>query len=159
MDTSRLPSFVPSLPWTFCPLNVNFHINRPKRTGCPWDVPNLSPGRSRGIPTTKFLYVIFLYRFLFSIFRRLKPHNSLASPKAHKAPPSSISENRAKTSKKRNKATRAGQTNKDGSANNIPQRSKTSKQINQATTMNKQIQIYLLAVGNYLSTGRKRAGQ
>ena len=47
---------VPSVPRTFCPLNVNFHINRPKRPGCPWDVPNLSPGRSRGIPTTKFLY-------------------------------------------------------------------------------------------------------
>ena len=45
------------------PLNVNFHINRPKRPGCPWGVPNLSPGHSRGIPTTKFLHVIFLYRF------------------------------------------------------------------------------------------------
>ena len=45
------------------PLNVNFHINRPQCPGCPWDVPNLSPGRSRGIPTTKFLYVIVLYRF------------------------------------------------------------------------------------------------
>ena len=68
---------VPSVPWTcpicpvlcpicpaeFCSLNWNFHINRPKRRGCPWDVPNLSLGRFRGIPTTKFLYVIFLYRF------------------------------------------------------------------------------------------------
>ena len=55
---------------SFCPLNVNFHINRPKRPGCPWDVPDLSPGRPWGIPTTKLLYVIFLYRFLFSIFVR-----------------------------------------------------------------------------------------
>ena len=38
-------------------------MNRPQRPGCPWDVPNLSLGRFRGIPTTKFLYVIFLYRF------------------------------------------------------------------------------------------------
>ena len=57
-----VPSSVPSVPRTFCPLNVNFHINRPKRPGCPWDIPNISPGRSWGIPTTKFLYVIFLYR-------------------------------------------------------------------------------------------------
>ena len=62
-----VPSSVPSVPRTFCPLNVNFHINRPKRPGCPWDVPNLSPGRSWGIPTARFLYVIFLYRFLFCI--------------------------------------------------------------------------------------------
>ena len=47
------------------PIYVNFHTNRPKRPGCPWDVPNLSPGRSRGIPTTKFLYVIFLYAGFF----------------------------------------------------------------------------------------------
>ena len=58
-----VPSSVPSVPRTFCPLNVNFHINRPKRPRCPWDVPNLSPGRSRGIPTIKVLYVIFLYQF------------------------------------------------------------------------------------------------
>ena len=58
-----VPSSVPSVPRTFCPLNVNFHMNRPKRPGCPWDVPNLFSGRSRGISTTKFLYVIFLYRF------------------------------------------------------------------------------------------------
>ena len=70
MSVSRLspghvpfvPSSVPSVPRTFCPLNVNLRINWPKRPGCPWDVPNLSPGRSHGVPTTKFLYVIFLYR-------------------------------------------------------------------------------------------------
>ena len=54
---------------TFCPLNWNFHINRPKRPRCPWDVPNLSLGRFQNIPTTKFLYVIFLYR-LFSGCRK-----------------------------------------------------------------------------------------
>ena len=58
-----VPSYVPSVPWTFCPLNLNFHINQPKRFGCPRDVPNLSLGRFRGIPTTKFLYVISLCRF------------------------------------------------------------------------------------------------
>ena len=57
------PVICPVCPADILPLNVNFHINRPKRPGCPWDVPNLSPGHSRGIPTTKFLYVIFLYRF------------------------------------------------------------------------------------------------
>ena len=60
-----------------CPVDMSHHLsrlsrghsecefphNRPKRPGCPWDVPNLSPGRSQGIPTTKFLYVTFLYRF------------------------------------------------------------------------------------------------
>ena len=65
LSRGHVPS-VPSVPRTFCPLNVSFHINQPKRPGCPWDVPNLSPGRSRGIPTTKFLYVIFLYRFFGS---------------------------------------------------------------------------------------------
>ena len=77
-----VPSSVPSVPGTFCPLNVNFHKNRPKRPGCPWDVPNLSPGRSRGIPTTKFLYVIFLYRFFVlhnqkHCVRSVPPENSL----------------------------------------------------------------------------------
>ena len=76
-----VPSSVPSVPRTFCPSNVNFHINRPKRPGCPWDVPNLSPGRSRGIPTTKFLYVIFLYRFLFSIE---KPKSAVYAQKTKK---------------------------------------------------------------------------
>ena len=56
--------YVPSVPRTFCPLNWDFHINRAKCPGCPWDVPNLSLGRFQGIPTTKFLYVIFLYQFL-----------------------------------------------------------------------------------------------
>ena len=65
-----VPSSVPSVPRTFCPLNVNFRINRPKRPKCSWDVPDLSPGRSRGIPTTKFLYVTFLYRlFLLHTWR------------------------------------------------------------------------------------------
>ena len=36
---------------------------------CPWNVPSLSLGRLQGIPT-KFLYVIFLYRFFLSIERR-----------------------------------------------------------------------------------------
>ena len=40
MDMSQ--SHVPSVPQTFCPLNWNFHINRPKCPGCPWDVPNFS---------------------------------------------------------------------------------------------------------------------
>ena len=64
MDMSHLSRHVSRLSrGTFCPLNVNFHINLPKRPGCPWDVPNLSRGRFRGIPTTKFLHVIYLYRF------------------------------------------------------------------------------------------------
>ena len=44
---------------------MNCHIKRPKRPGCPCDVPNLFLGRFWGILTTKFLYVIFLYRFFF----------------------------------------------------------------------------------------------
>ena len=56
-NVPSVPSYVPSVP-----LNWNLHINRPKRPGCPWDVPTLSLGRFRDIPTTKFLYVIFLYR-------------------------------------------------------------------------------------------------
>ena len=71
-----IPSTVPSVPRTFCPLNVNFHINRPKRPGCPWDVPNLSPGRSQGIPTTKFFYLTFLYRF-FVLHREGIPSRNL----------------------------------------------------------------------------------
>ena len=63
-----VPSYVPSIPWTFCPLNWNFNINRPKRPGCPWHVPNLSLGRFRGIPTTKFLYELFLSRFFSIVF-------------------------------------------------------------------------------------------
>ena len=58
-----VPSYVPSVPWTFCPVNMNFHINHPKRPGCPWDMPNLSLGRFRAIATTKFLYVIFFIGF------------------------------------------------------------------------------------------------
>ena len=73
-----VPSSVPSVAWTFCPLNVNFHINRPKRPGCPWHVPNLSPGHSRGIPTTKFLYVIFLYRFF--VLHKQEHKSKLLSP-------------------------------------------------------------------------------
>ena len=59
-----------SLPRTFCPLNVNFHINRPKRPECPWDVLNLSLGRFQGIMTTKFLYVMFLHRAFFVLHRK-----------------------------------------------------------------------------------------
>ena len=73
-NVPSVPSYVPSVPRTFWPLNWNFHINRPKRPGCPWDVPNLSLGRFRGIPTTKFLYVIFFNRF-FSL-----PIKSLVAP-------------------------------------------------------------------------------
>ena len=63
-----VPSYVPSVPRTFCPLILNnFRINLPKRPGCPWDVPNFSLGRFRGIPTTVFLYVIFLYQFFLRI--------------------------------------------------------------------------------------------
>ena len=47
-----VPSYVPSVPQTFCPFNWNFRINRPKRPGCPWDVPSFSLGCFRGIPTT-----------------------------------------------------------------------------------------------------------
>ena len=57
-NVPSVPRYVPSVPRTFCPLNWNFHISRPKRPGCSWDVPNLSLGRFRGIPTTKFLYVM-----------------------------------------------------------------------------------------------------
>ena len=72
-NVPSVPSHVPSVPRTFRPLNWNFHINRPKRPGCPWDVPNLSLGRFRGIPTTKFLYVIFfIFFFSLPIFRRKK---------------------------------------------------------------------------------------
>ena len=58
-----VPSYVPSVPRTFCPLNWNFYISRPKRPGCPWDVPNFSLDRFRGVPITKFLHVTFIYRF------------------------------------------------------------------------------------------------
>ena len=30
-----VPSYLPTAPGTFCPSNMNFHINRPKRPGCP----------------------------------------------------------------------------------------------------------------------------
>ena len=66
---SYVPSYVPSVPRKFCPLNWNLHINRPTCPGCPWDVPNLALGRFRGIPTTKFFYVIYLY-CVFSPFRK-----------------------------------------------------------------------------------------
>ena len=35
-----VPSYVPPVPRTFCPLNRNFHMNRPKHPGCPWGVPH-----------------------------------------------------------------------------------------------------------------------
>ena len=65
---------VPSVPGTrpicpvicpFCPGDIlSFaHKSGPNVPGVPWDVPSLSLGRLRGIPTAKFLYVIFLYRF------------------------------------------------------------------------------------------------
>ena len=66
-NVSSVLSHVPSVPRTFCPLNWNFHINRPKRPGCPWDVPKLSLGRFRGIPTTKFLDVKIFIGFSLSI--------------------------------------------------------------------------------------------
>ena len=64
---------VPSVPWTcpicpvicpvcpadILPLECEFPHKSAKRRWCPWDVPNLSLGHFRGIPTTKFLYVIF----------------------------------------------------------------------------------------------------
>ena len=59
-----VPWYVPSVTGTFCP----FSIDLPKCPRCPWDVPSLSLGRLRGIPTAKFLYVIFLYRFFLSIW-------------------------------------------------------------------------------------------
>ena len=62
------------------PIHVNFHMNRPERHGCPWDVPNVFPGRSQGIPTTKFLYVTFLYRLLFSILRQPLSPKIVGSP-------------------------------------------------------------------------------
>ena len=65
-NVPSVPSYVPSVPRRFCPLNWNFHLHRPKRPGCPWDVPNLSLGRFRGIPTIKFIYMIFVYRLFFS---------------------------------------------------------------------------------------------
>ena len=66
LSRGNVPSVPSYVPRTFCPLNWNFHINRPKRPGCPWDVPNFSLGRFYGIPTTKFLYVIFLFLFFLS---------------------------------------------------------------------------------------------
>ena len=51
---------VPSVPW---------YVPSVPGPRCPWDVPSLSLGRLRGIPTVKFLYVIFLYRF-FSLHRK-----------------------------------------------------------------------------------------
>ena len=68
---------VPSVPWTcpicpgmcpvcpadILPLEFEFPHKSAQRPGCPWEVPNLSLGRFRGIPTTNFLHVIFLYRF------------------------------------------------------------------------------------------------
>ena len=50
MDMSHLSrGNVPSVPRTFCPLNWNFHMNWPKRPGCPWDVPNVPPGTLPGL--------------------------------------------------------------------------------------------------------------
>ena len=67
-----VPSSVPSVPLTFSPLNWNFHINRPQLPGCPWGVLTSSLGHSRGIPTTKFLYVIFFTGFFLHKHHRKK---------------------------------------------------------------------------------------
>ena len=60
-----VPSYVPSVPWTFCPadilpLELEFPHKSAQTFRVSWDIPNLSLGRFRSIPTTKFLYVIFL---------------------------------------------------------------------------------------------------
>ena len=62
------------------PLVLAYTQIRPKCPRCPWDVPSLSLGRLRGIPTAKFLYhyVIFLYRFFSLLTIR---HENITYPK------------------------------------------------------------------------------
>ena len=63
LSHGHVPS-VPSVPRTFYPLNLNFHIYRPKRPGCPWDVPNLSLGRLWGFRPPNFFCDFSLSVFL-----------------------------------------------------------------------------------------------
>ena len=72
---------VPSVPWTcpicpviclvcpadILPLEFEFPHQNTQVSGCFWDVPSLSLGCFRGMPTTKFLCVVFLYRLFVSI--------------------------------------------------------------------------------------------
>ena len=67
-DTSHLSRDMSRLSWGHSvPLVLIYTSIRPKCPRCPWDVPSLSLGRLGGIPTAKFLYVIFLYQFFLSI--------------------------------------------------------------------------------------------
>ena len=59
-----VPSSVPSVPRTFCPLNVNFHINRPKTSrvslGRPEFIPGTLPGHSHHkIPLCDISLMVF----------------------------------------------------------------------------------------------------
>ena len=61
-----VPWYVPSVPGTFCPLVLIYTEIRPKCPRC-LGRPEFVPGTPPGHLTTKFLYVIFLYRFFLSI--------------------------------------------------------------------------------------------
>ena len=47
--------------------SVPLHINQAQLSHVSLGRPEFVPGTLRGIPTAKFLYVIFLYRFFLSI--------------------------------------------------------------------------------------------
>ena len=58
----------PRVPWTFCPIYVKLHTNQVGTCQmCRGLAPKPSPGCFRGIPTTKSLYVFFVYPTL-SVF-------------------------------------------------------------------------------------------
>ena len=65
--TNKHKEFWRDTPWCVSRLSRASVPSYVPSAGCPWDVPNLSLGRFRGIPTAKFLYVIFLYRFFLSL--------------------------------------------------------------------------------------------
>ena len=56
-----VPSYVPSVPGTFCPFSIDLHINQAQMSQVSLGRPEFVPGTPPGhIPTAKFLYVIFL---------------------------------------------------------------------------------------------------
>ena len=58
-----VPSYVPSVPGTFCPFSIDLHINQAQMSQVSLGHPEFVPGTPPGHPTAKFLYVIVLYRF------------------------------------------------------------------------------------------------
>ena len=69
-----VPSYVPSVPGTFCPFSIDLHINQAQMSQVFLGRPEFVPGTPPGHPTAKFLYVIVLYRF-FSLLTDLKCHD------------------------------------------------------------------------------------